>query len=280
MKIKLATLAVVALASVAAPADTAAASTSTTAAPTEQWLTCPSVGVPTKIDPILKSGKVTCYYMNANRPSEVLTTRTVSASAPLKSCLRSRANSGRVYCSTAKTQAQLTATAYKWASWTGANQEYTRAKIGWKKKRNGVSGFGPAQNLYPCRFKKDNSYRVGYVDGGKCWAPYKGGQASSSSYENLLLTQEYGEVTSNRRYGAPVLGVPSFQVMVNGSLRTVDRALCLVYIFPDAFDFQGVMGYLPGVRQVVAPSFSQGSCVSSHFGKEMQDSSASNIVLE
>lgn len=271
--------------STARPATAEAATTASTAA--EEWVTCPSVGVPTKVDPILKNGKLICHYFNAKRASELLTTRTLSSSTPWRSCLRSRSNDARVFCSTIKTQAELTAGAYQWARWTAGVTPHTRAKIGGKAKRNGVN-FGPRQDLYPCRFKKNGGYRVGYIDGNKCYAPYKGGQASTTIFESLLLTQEYGELRTYGRYGAPVLGLPSLNMVVNGQARSVDRPLCLAYIYPDAFDFQGVKGDLPGVRVLAGVptpqgvQFVQGGCLSSHNGKELQipTPSSGNIVLE
>jgi hypothetical protein len=243
---------------------TLAARTVDAETPAVEAIDCPAVGDRARVDAIVRDGRVYCHYTSSG--NEPLATKTVGSKsgAPIKSCLRSRSNESRMFCSTSASQADLNASAYTWAAWTGDNKKYIRATLGNRKRRNGLTSYGPSEQLYPCRFKHENAFRVGYVQGSFCVAASGKKVVQGASWESMLLTKEYGKLTTHRRYGAPVIAVPLSMMAVQ---------LCEVYVKPAELDLNGVMGYLPGA--MIA-----GMCVSVLDGKQVSDTRGKVAVLE
>jgi hypothetical protein len=226
-----------------------------------EWVTCPGIGVPSRIEPLLVSGKLQCTYWHWTE-SELLTTRVVGAKSgkPFTSCLKSNAGykemyasdeeqrlapyTGEAFCSTTLTQDALNKTAYKWARWEGADRVLRRAKIGYMRQRQGdLLKFGPPVDLFPCRVKGNSSYVFGYAaPGGPCEYFTAGKVSKSNDSEFLLLVADYGWPTRSSKNGRSTIW-----------LNTADQGkpetpkVCTTYIFPDHFDPWGVMGHLPGI---------------------------------
>jgi hypothetical protein len=181
---------------------------------------CPDVGVPSKVDPVLVKGRVICHYIKG---TDVLTTRNIGSKsgAAFQSCLRNRSDDSRMFCSTSISQAERGASAYTWAPWSGDNKKYARAKLGWAQKRN-----ASRTDLYPCRFKHDGHLRMGYDQDGLCVAASGKSSVSTASFDSFLLTKEYGNLTTHKRYGTAVHITP-------GSIPGLaPPALCTVVVQP------------------------------------------------
>lgn len=208
-----------------------------------EWAQCPSVGVATRIDPLLKSGRLLCTYMHSSR-SEVLSTRTVSSSSgkSFRSCLRdNRAYdqkngrfASRAFCSTTLTQDQLNKSAYTWAKWTGSNKKLKRVRLG-QTNKNG--------EFYVCRVK-DGGYTLGQVVGAHCSYYARKAVRLTTKFDHLLLTKDYGVPTAFPRDKTSTIWLdPGFK----GPEAMAPR-LCTTNISPSAFDFNGIVGSLPGAR--------------------------------
>jgi hypothetical protein len=229
-----------------------------------EWIRCPGVGVASRVEPLLDGGRVSCYYMHSTR-SEILARRSVSSRSgkPFLSCLRDNSGYGKrggsftssVFCSTSLSQEQLNRTAYKWAPWTGADKKLRRVRLGHTNKSGG--------EFYLCRVNY-KGYRLGQMVGQFCEF-YNGksvvrlppvGPGGVPPFDHLLLTNSYGFPTAHIRNKQSTISLdPDSKVPA-----AMTPLLCTTYIAPDAFDFEGIFGTLPGTRQA-------GLCMSHAGGK-------------
>lgn len=221
------------------------------------WVICPSVGVSALVSPTLKGGAVLCTYRSSSS-KEILRKTYVGQS--FRSCLQSNSNryTDRAFCSTTLTQDQLNKTAYKWGRWSGDNTKLRRVKIGSFSQRQGhLTAFGPHLEPYyfPCRVKP-KGYALGRVANGKCEYLFGNDVRSTSQFEYLLLTADYGwpmEAPYNR--ASTIWLDPAFPFDSAATLK-----LCTTFIRPEPLDMYGIQGYLPGLHNGAA-------CISHSAGK-------------
>lgn len=244
-----------------------------------EWVICPRVDLPARVSPTLQNGKVNCIYWHERR-SEILKETFVRSKSgqPFKSCLQSNLNyqevepqggmgrwygyTDRAFCSTTLTQDALNKTAYKWGRWAGENKKLKRVKMGHFSQRQGnISKFGSKQNFFPCRVKP-KGYALGRVVNGKCEYYFNKSVRSTTQFEYLLLTADYGWPSWAAYNKESTIWLdPDFPFD-----SAVTPKVCTTEIHPEPFDMFGIDGRLPGV-------YTGAACVSHTAGKPFIDKS-------
>jgi len=239
--------------------------------PDEEWVSCPSVGVATRVEMELKQGKVTCRYYHQTR-FELMTTSVVESRylKPFRGCLRSNQyygsndetleewrNEPRMYCSFTRNMGEL---ARESTEWQPASSNSKRVRFGIRKTPEGT------ENFELCRVRYAGSLRVGRGWRNRCYIPYQNAeQRVDSGIEFLVLSRPYGVpsgVVSNdyeeTRDVQPIADPPApVGVAIN---------FCTIFLRPD--DFAQTLGLAPTLTLWVPGTLLPGGvCISSAQGK-------------
>jgi len=239
--------------------------------PDEEWVSCPGIDVPNRVEMELNQGKVTCRYYHQTR-FELLTTRVVESRylKPFRACLRSNAyygtsdeslevmrNESRMYCSFTKNMGEL---ARESTEWQPASSNSKRVRFGIRKTPEGTESFEL------CRVRYAGSLRVGRGWRNRCYIPYQNAeQRVDAGIEFLVLSRPYGVpsgVVSNdyeeTRDVQPIANPPApIGVAIN---------FCTIFLRPD--DFAQTLGLAPTLTLWVPGTLLPGGvCISSAQGK-------------
>lgn len=248
--------------------------------PDEEWVSCPGIDVPNRVEMELNQGKVTCTYYHQTR-FEWLTTRVVESQylKPFRACLRSNAyygtsdeslelmrNEPRMYCSFTKNMGEL---ARESTEWQPASSTSKRVRFGIRKTPEGT------ENFELCRARYAGSLRVGRAWRNRCYVPYQNGeQRIDSGIEFLVLSRPYGVPSGVTSYD--YAETREVQPMANPPApEPVAISFCTIFLRPD--DFAQTLGLAPNLTLWVPGTLLPGGvCISSAQGKTVTSTVATH----